>query len=228
MAIVTSYGDISPAVAAWSVVKMLERAIPFLHFEKFCQTYPLPTNSTQTAKFRRYYLSGSTGAAGPDNGAGTNGAGSAFFTVLATTPARGGCHAVWLAHGEPGLHSHAATVRRLHHCHRCDRGHAHRSGARAGDLDPWRTGGADGRDLALQCSEGRHQRLVREPCRGADECHHGHHARGSASGHHWSQSPERQEDFRSGCVHGGVQHQVGGGVPTWPCATPTWRATSAT
>lgn len=86
MAIVTSYGDISPAVAAWSVVKMLERAIPFLHFEKFGQTYPLPTNSTQTAKFRRYYLSGSTGAAGPDNGAGTNGAGSAFFTVLATTP----------------------------------------------------------------------------------------------------------------------------------------------
>ena len=62
----TSYGDISPAVAAYSVVRLLKRALPYLHIEKFGQTYPLPTNSTQTAKFRRYYMVGTTGAAGPD------------------------------------------------------------------------------------------------------------------------------------------------------------------
>jgi N4-gp56 family major capsid protein len=85
MAALTTYGDISPAVAAYSVVRMLKRAIPYLHIEKFGQVYPLPTNSTQTAKFRRYYLIGATGAAGPDGG-GTNGAGSAFSVPLATTP----------------------------------------------------------------------------------------------------------------------------------------------
>lgn len=86
MAAVTTYGDISPAVAAYSVVRMLKRAVPYLHLEKFGQTYPLPTNSTQTAKFRRYFLQGAAGAAGPDNGGGVNGAGAAFFTPLATTP----------------------------------------------------------------------------------------------------------------------------------------------
>ena len=86
MAAVTSYGDISPAVAAYSVVRMLKRAMPMLHLEKFGQTYPLPTNSTQTAKFRRYYLQGAAGAAGPDNGGGTNGAGTAFYIPVATTP----------------------------------------------------------------------------------------------------------------------------------------------
>lgn len=73
-----SYGDISPAVAAWAVVRMLKRALPLLVFEKFGQTFPMPTNSTQTAKFRRYFLSGATGSAG--NGSG------AFYTPLATTP----------------------------------------------------------------------------------------------------------------------------------------------
>ena len=72
------YGDISPAVAAWAVVRMLKRALPLLCFEKFGQTYPLPTNSTQTAKFRRYFLSGATGSAGSGSGD--------FFTPLATTP----------------------------------------------------------------------------------------------------------------------------------------------
>jgi N4-gp56 family major capsid protein len=86
MVAITSYGDISPAVAAYSVVKMLERAMPLLVLEKFGQTYPLPTQSTQTAKFRRYYLTGAGGAAGPDNGAGTNGAGTAFSIPTATTP----------------------------------------------------------------------------------------------------------------------------------------------
>lgn len=81
MSAVTSYGDISPAVAAYSVVRMLKRAMPYLHLEKFGQTYPLPTNSTQTAKFRRYFMQGTTGAAGPDAVAGDN-----FYIPLATTP----------------------------------------------------------------------------------------------------------------------------------------------
>ena len=55
--------------------------MPYLHIEKFGQTYPLPTNSTQTAKFRRYFMQGTTGAAGPDAVAGT-----AFYIPLATTP----------------------------------------------------------------------------------------------------------------------------------------------
>lgn len=78
MAQTTSYGDISPAVAAYSVVRMLKRAMPYLHLEKFGQTYPLPTNSTNTAKFRRYFLSGATGAAGSGTGS--------FFVPVATTP----------------------------------------------------------------------------------------------------------------------------------------------
>src|ERR1043166_6187362 len=78
MSAVTTYGDISPAVAAWSVVRMLKRAIPYLHLEKFGQVYPLPTNSTQTAKFRRYFLSGATGSAGTGSGN--------FFIPVATTP----------------------------------------------------------------------------------------------------------------------------------------------
>lgn len=77
---ITNYGDISPAVAAWSVVRMLERAMPYLHYEKFGQTYPLPTNSTQTAKFRRYFLTGATGSAGNST------PGSNYYVPLATTP----------------------------------------------------------------------------------------------------------------------------------------------
>lgn len=78
MANVTTYGDISPAIAAYSVVRMLDRAMPCLVFEKFGQTYALPTNSTQTAKFRRYFLSGATGAAGTGSGD--------FYIPVATTP----------------------------------------------------------------------------------------------------------------------------------------------
>jgi N4-gp56 family major capsid protein len=73
-----NYGDITPALAAWATVRMLKRALPLLVFEKFGQVFPLPTNSTQTAKFRRYFLSGATGSAG-------NGSGE-FYTPLATTP----------------------------------------------------------------------------------------------------------------------------------------------
>jgi|SRR6056297_2288875 len=61
------YGDISPAIAAYSVVRMLKRAMPYLCLEKFGQTYELPTNNTQTAKFRRYFLQGATGSAGDGN-----------------------------------------------------------------------------------------------------------------------------------------------------------------
>lgn len=78
MATIVTYGDISPAVAAYSVVRMLERALPYLHLEKFGQVYPLPTNSTQTAKFRRYFLQGATGAAGTGSGV--------FNIPTATTP----------------------------------------------------------------------------------------------------------------------------------------------
>jgi len=78
MAQTTNYGDISPAVAAYSVVRMLKRAMPYLQLEKFGQTYPLPTNSTQTAKFRRYFLSGATGSAGTGSGS--------FYIPVATTP----------------------------------------------------------------------------------------------------------------------------------------------
>lgn len=73
-----NYGDISPAIAAYCVVRMLKRALPFLQLEKFGQTYPLPTNSTQTAKFRRYFLTGATGSAGSGSGA--------YYTPVATTP----------------------------------------------------------------------------------------------------------------------------------------------
>jgi N4-gp56 family major capsid protein len=76
-----SYGDIGPAVAAWATVRMLKRAVPYLHFEKFGQTYPLPTNSTNTAKFRRYFMSGATGSAGLTGSPISN-----FNTPLATTP----------------------------------------------------------------------------------------------------------------------------------------------
>jgi N4-gp56 family major capsid protein len=60
---------------------LLKRALPYLHIEKFGQTYPLPTNSTQTAKFRRYYMIGATGAAGPDAIASAN-----FSIPVAITP----------------------------------------------------------------------------------------------------------------------------------------------
>ena len=43
-------------------LSMLKRAMPYLQLEKFGQTYPLPTNSTNTAKFRRYYMLGASGA----------------------------------------------------------------------------------------------------------------------------------------------------------------------
>lgn len=73
-----NYGDISPRTAAYVVKQLLERATPILLLEKFGQPYPIPTNSTKTAKWRRYFLSGATGSAG--NGSG------AFYVPLALTP----------------------------------------------------------------------------------------------------------------------------------------------
>lgn len=78
MAQVTSYGDISPAVAAWAQVQMLKRATPYLQLERFGQTYTLPTNSTNTAKFRRYFLTGATGSAGSGTGN--------YYTPISITP----------------------------------------------------------------------------------------------------------------------------------------------
>lgn len=83
--LLNTYGDISPAVAAYAVVRMLKRATPYLQLERFGQTYVLPTNSTNVAKFRRYYLAGATGSAGQYSG-GVNGSGAAPGVPLATTP----------------------------------------------------------------------------------------------------------------------------------------------
>lgn len=54
MGAIVTYGDISPRTAAFAVAKMLVRALPYLVLEKFMQMYPIPSNSTKTAKFRRY------------------------------------------------------------------------------------------------------------------------------------------------------------------------------
>lgn len=80
MAAVTVYGDISPRTAAFAVSEFLKRGLPFLVLEKFGQVYPLPNNATKVAKFRRYFLTGATGAAGDGNAA------SAFSTPLSITP----------------------------------------------------------------------------------------------------------------------------------------------
>jgi N4-gp56 family major capsid protein len=80
MAATTHYGDISPRVAAYAVSQLLKRGMPYLILEKFGQTYPIPTNSTKVAKFRRYFLVGSTGAAGEGNPA------NPFVTALSITP----------------------------------------------------------------------------------------------------------------------------------------------
>jgi N4-gp56 family major capsid protein len=80
MAAVTQYGDISPRTAAYAVAELLKRGLPYLVLEKFGQTYPIPTNSTKVAKFRRYFLQGATGAAGDSNAA------NPFSQVLSITP----------------------------------------------------------------------------------------------------------------------------------------------
>lgn len=66
---VTTFGDISPRTAAYAVAGFLKRGMPYMVIEKFGQTYPLPQHNSLTAKFRRYFLSGSTGAAGSGSAA---------------------------------------------------------------------------------------------------------------------------------------------------------------
>ena len=78
MANVVNYGDISPRTAAYVIKDLLTRAMPYMVIEKFGQNYPIPQNNTKTAKFRRYFLQGATGAAG-------SGAGN-FFVPLALSP----------------------------------------------------------------------------------------------------------------------------------------------
>ena len=51
-----TYGDISPRTAAFVVRDLLKRGMPWLIFEKFGQAKPLPSNSTKTIQFRRYFL----------------------------------------------------------------------------------------------------------------------------------------------------------------------------
>jgi N4-gp56 family major capsid protein len=50
----TTYGDITPRTAAYVVVELLKRAMPYLCLEKFGQSKSLPANKTQSMKFRRY------------------------------------------------------------------------------------------------------------------------------------------------------------------------------
>ena len=50
----TTYGSVSPRVAAYAVAKLLKRALPYLVIEKFGQAYPIPQKNTTVAKFRRY------------------------------------------------------------------------------------------------------------------------------------------------------------------------------
>ena len=80
MANIVSYGDISPRTAAYVVKDLLTRAMPFMVLEKFGAAFVIPVNSTQTAKFRRYFLQGATGAAGNGN------ANNPFYVPLALTP----------------------------------------------------------------------------------------------------------------------------------------------
>ena len=50
----TTYGDITPRTAAYVVVELLKRSMPYLCLEKFGQSKSLPANKTQSMKFRRY------------------------------------------------------------------------------------------------------------------------------------------------------------------------------
>jgi len=73
-----TYGDITPRTAAHVVKKLLTRAAPVMLIEKFGQSHPIAQNSTKTAKWRRYFLSGATGTAGSGSGN--------FYVPLALTP----------------------------------------------------------------------------------------------------------------------------------------------
>ena len=48
------YGSISPRTAAYVQKQLLERSIPLLPLEPFCDGKPVPSRSTKSTKFRRY------------------------------------------------------------------------------------------------------------------------------------------------------------------------------
>lgn len=57
---VNVYGDLTPRTAAFAAKELLKRAFPFLQFEKFGQSRPLPSKSTKVIKFRRFEALDST------------------------------------------------------------------------------------------------------------------------------------------------------------------------
>ena len=56
----TTYGDISPRTAAYASKDFLKRAVPYLVFELFGQSKPLPSRSSKSIIFRRYNALDST------------------------------------------------------------------------------------------------------------------------------------------------------------------------
>lgn len=56
MSQVQVYGDITPRTAAFAVFPLLQRGHDEMVLEKFGQTFPVPTNKTKVAKFRRYEI----------------------------------------------------------------------------------------------------------------------------------------------------------------------------
>lgn len=54
MAVITTYGDISPRTAAHASAQFLTRAQPILCLEQFGQSRPIPQNKGTSVKFRRY------------------------------------------------------------------------------------------------------------------------------------------------------------------------------
>ena len=53
---INTYGSISPRTAAFVVRDLLKRGLPWMILEKFGQAKVLPTKSTKTIQFRRYFL----------------------------------------------------------------------------------------------------------------------------------------------------------------------------
>ena len=56
MSQVQVYGDITPRTAAFAVFPLLVRGHEEMVLEKFGQTFPVPSNKTKVAKFRRYEI----------------------------------------------------------------------------------------------------------------------------------------------------------------------------
>lgn len=55
-----TYGDISDMTAAYASKKMLERGMPYMVFERFCESFSLPARSTKLMKLRRFNALDST------------------------------------------------------------------------------------------------------------------------------------------------------------------------